>query len=60
MVLNANIFKKLDSVTKISVGIFQTLRKESLTKRISQVVGKEAKELAKFRGKNMKMHQVKV
>lgn len=57
--LNANILKNWTTVTEILVGIFQSWRKWGLTKNISQVVWKEAEELAKSRGENMKMHQVK-
>ena len=59
LVLNASILKNWTSVTEIFVGIFQTWRKQNLTKNISQVVWKEAKELAKSREEKMKMHQVK-
>ena len=54
LVLNASILKNWTSVTEIFVGIFQTWRKQNLTKNISQVVWKEAKELAKSREEKMK------
>lgn len=59
MVLNANILKNWTSVTEILIGIFSVLEEMGFDKCISQVVWKEAKELAKLRGENMKMHRVK-
>lgn len=57
MVLSAIIFLNWTNIREIPVGIFQTWRKWSLTKSTSQVVWKEAKELTKSRGENMKPHQ---
>lgn len=59
MVLNANILKNWTSVTEILIGIFSLLEEMRFEKSISQVVWKEAKELAKLGGENMKMRQVK-